>query len=168
MTKLIRNKIYKSNFQRIREDLYRKKNNSKLKKSKEHVINPLIIDNSPNKKDFTLIEHLCRIRTLIEHEGKNGGEQTSIEEGFVYLITNPVWNGWVKVGMTTDYESRLSTYNIYDPTSSYSFVDIKWTIDRKYAEKHLKNVFSIHSSGVKGEWFKITLEKAKVLMQTTV
>ena len=168
MAKLIRNKIYKSNFQRIREDLYRKKNNSKLKKSKKQVISPLVIDKRSNKKDLTLFEHLCLIREQIKDEETLTGEQTLIEEGFVYLITNPVWDGWVKIGMTTDYESRLSTYNIYDPTSSYSFVDIKWTNDRKYAEKHLKNVFSIHSAGVKGEWFKITLEKATVLMQTTV
>lgn len=169
MSKLQRNKLYKSNFQRFREDVYRIRKNSKVKKSKtKEVTNSLNIDENILKKDLTLFEHLCKIRKLIEDEGNESGNQTSIEEGFVYLLSNPVWNGWVKIGMTTDYESRLSTYNMYDPTSSYSFIDIKWTNDRKYAEKHLKNVFLIHSDAVKGEWFKITLDNAKVLMQTTV
>jgi hypothetical protein len=176
MAKLIRNKDYKSNFQRIRENIY----NKKIKKlGKKRVIlnsiKPLIRDdktkqNIINNKGIqnTLYEHLCRIRQQIEDEKTIVREQSSIKEGFIYLISNPIWNGWIKAGMTTDYESRISTYNIYDPTNSYSYVDIKWTSDRKYAENHLLNVLSIHSKERKGEWFKISVEKAKILMQTTV
>ena len=165
MAKLLKNKMYKSNLQRIREDTYKiqkkpRKKPALLISSTEVIIN--------ENKTLTLDDHLRIIRQQIEDEKTIEGEQTTIKEGFVYLISNPNWNGWIKAGMTTDYESRISTYNIYDPTHSFSYIDIKWSSDRKYAENHLLNVLSIHSRERKGEWFRISVEKAKILMQTTV
>lgn len=117
-------------------------------------------------KEISLEDRLQNIKYLIKKENLSPTEQTKIREGFVYLIKNDIWSDWVKVGMTLDYNSRISTYNIYDPLNNFSYIDIKWTDDRINAEQHLLKVFSIHADCVKGEWFKIPLDKAKALMQT--
>lgn len=167
MARLSRNKTYKSNIQRIREDVYRTPN----KKQKTKTLDILSNDfNEVIHKEnvLTIFEHLCIIRQQLSDEGCKPGDKTSIQEGFIYLIANPIWDGWVKAGMTVDYEDRLSNYNIYDPCNMYSYIDIKWTNDRKHAEKYLLNVLKIHSNEYKGEWFKINIDKAKALMHTTV
>ena len=70
--------------------------------------------------------------------------------------------------MTVDFEERLTSYNIYDPIGMYSYIDIKWTNDRKQAEKQLLDFLNIHSKKRKGEWFKIEHTKAQILMTLTV
>ena len=80
--------------------------------------------------------------------------------GFVYLITNPSWDGWIKAGMTVDYQSRLMTYNINDPYGNYNFMCLKWVENRRDAEKILLESLHTHSLKRKGEWFQITLDSA--------
>jgi hypothetical protein len=126
-----------------------------------------VVEIKAERLEYSIYDRLNDIRTKISNEQLIHGEQTKINEGFVYLLTNPSWNGWVKVGMTVDFEQRLSSYNIYDPYKRYSFIDIKWTSDRKSAEKHLHTVFEIHSTNINGEWFEIESDKALLLLQTS-
>ena len=36
-------------------------------------------------------------------------------QGQVYVITNPAWEGWVKVGMAVDAEDRAGNYQTSSP-----------------------------------------------------
>lgn len=98
---------------------------------------------------------LLEIRSDYEDELRKHGEQTSIMEGFVYMLSNPSFPGWVKAGMSFDYEKRLSVYNQNDPESRYSFISLRWTPNRRITESNLLKELETESIYRKGEWFKI-------------
>ena len=74
------------------------------------------------------------------------------KEGMVYLIRNPAWPDYLKVGMTIDIDSRLSSYQTYDPHKAFRIDRYEFTLDRRQAEKELLDQFQIHL--VDGEWIK--------------
>ena len=81
-------------------------------------------------------------------------------EGQVYIITNPNFEGWVKVGMAIDSEDRLNGYQTSSPFRDY-FLHSFWAVsDRRQAEAtahaELEKTYER-----KGEWFKCTPERAK-------
>lgn len=83
-----------------------------------------------------------------------------VVEGQVYVITNPHFAEWVKVGMAIDSEDRLNGYQTSSPFRDYmlfSFVDVN---DRRQAEAaahaELEKLYER-----KGEWFKCTPQQAR-------
>lgn len=81
-------------------------------------------------------------------------------EGQVYIITNPSFDGWVKVGMAIDSEDRLNGYQTSSPFRDY-FLHSFWDVsDRRQAEAtahaELEKTYER-----RGEWFKCTPEQAK-------
>lgn len=103
---------------------------------------------------------LADIRGRFEVEIRTKGEQTSVKEGFVYLVTHPSFEGWVKAGMTIDYEVRLSTYNVADPLSRFELMAAKWVADRRNAEKKLLARLAQTADERRGEWVRIELTEA--------
>lgn len=83
-----------------------------------------------------------------------GMHQTG-KEGFLYLIENLAFDGWVKCGMTTDCTNRLRSYNGYDPMSGFSFIITKEVTDRRKAEILLLHNVSLQATVRNGEWFKV-------------
>lgn len=77
------------------------------------------------------------------------------KEGFIYLVQNPAFEGWVKCGMTVDCGDRLKSYNGYDPICRFSFITTKRVENRRQAETQLLKEVSFKSSLQNGEWFKI-------------
>lgn len=137
-----------------------------LKEYEKGIIDSFKKDNNIEKikKEITLEERLENIRLSYGSEILIKGEQSSIEEGFVYMIENPAFPGWIKVGMAIDYETRLSSYNTtYDPLGRFCFIKILWTKNRKDSEKDLLSIFREKSSLNKGEWFKIEKSVALTL-----
>lgn len=43
-------------------------------------------------------------------------------EEYVYLVTNPAWPGWVKVGRTENPKSRLSVFQVAAPFRDYEMI----------------------------------------------
>jgi len=82
-------------------------------------------------------------------------------EGYVYIINNPCWNGWVKVGMAIDAEDRCKQYQTSSPFRDYKLCYLKHFEDRKIAEqsahKELKKITDTYN----GEWFKTSVKEAK-------
>ena len=81
-------------------------------------------------------------------------------EGQVYIITNPSFPEWVKVGMAVDSEDRLNGYQTSSPFRNYSLFTCWSVADRRVAEseahEQLDSIFER-----KGEWFKCTPEEAR-------
>ena len=81
-------------------------------------------------------------------------------EGQVYIITNPAWEGWVKVGMAVDAEDRAGGYQTSSPYRDYELAYVVDTKDRRAteAETHarLGELFE-----QRNEWFKCDVEMAK-------
>jgi len=82
-------------------------------------------------------------------------------EGYVYIINNPCWNGWVKVGMAIDAEDRCKQYQTSSPFRDYKLCYLKHFEDRKIAEqsahKELKKITDTYN----GEWFQVSVKEAK-------
>lgn len=93
-------------------------------------------------------------------EIREHGEQTAIAEGFVYLVTHPVFDGWVKAGMTIDFEQRLTTYNVADPLSRFTLAAVRWVPNRRLAERLLLERLAETATQSRGEWFLMQLDEA--------
>ncbi|MFC7462700.1 GIY-YIG nuclease family protein [Hydrogenophaga defluvii] len=103
---------------------------------------------------------LADIRRRFGDEIRTRGEQTVVKEGFVYLAVHPCFDGWVKAGMTIDYELRLASYNTSDPLSRFAFVSAKWVPDRRQAEKLLLEYLAGMAEEMRGEWARVSVVKA--------
>ena len=81
-------------------------------------------------------------------------------QGQVYVITNPAWEGWVKVGMAVDAEDRAGNYQTASPFRDYELAYVVDTPDRRATEaeahKRLSDMFE-----QRNEWFKCDVEIAK-------
>ena len=108
-----------------------------------------------------LRERLQDIRARYGDEIRVRGEQTSAREGFVYLVTHPCFEGWVKAGMTIDYELRMAAYNVSDPLSRFELAAARWMPSRREAEQRLLAELSEHAQEVRGEWVRMELATAK-------
>jgi predicted GIY-YIG superfamily endonuclease len=85
----------------------------------------------------------------------------STEKGYLYIISNPAYKGWCKVGITEDINKRLSTYQTGDPFRSYKVEYILHHFDYKTAEKRLKETMKPFAKQIKGEWYEIDLMMAR-------
>jgi len=81
-------------------------------------------------------------------------------EGQVYIITNPNFPEWVKVGMAVDSEDRLNGYQTSSPFRDYALFT-NWPVaDRRSAESEAHSLLE-KTYGRKGEWFNCTPEQAR-------
>lgn len=76
--------------------------------------------------------------------------KNSIKCGIVYVITNESFPGYYKVGITMDLDSRLKTYQTYDPFRRFKVEHYSFVSDRASVEKHLLDKFKLDIST--GEW----------------
>lgn len=88
-------------------------------------------------------------------------------EGQVYVIVNPSFPEWVKVGMAIDSEDRLNNYQTSSPFRDY-VLNYKWNVsDRRAAESEahteLQKMYERRS-----EWFKCTPEQAQEVVSGIV
>ncbi len=93
-----------------------------------------------------------------------GYEKT--DEGYVYIITNPCWSNWVKVGMAIDAEDRCKQYQTSSPFRDYKLCYSKFFDDRKEAEAKAHSLLKESAEERKGEWFKITQDKAQQIIES--
>jgi hypothetical protein len=83
-------------------------------------------------------------------------------DGYVYIITNPAWLGFSKIGMSKDVLRRLKTYQTYSPNRDYSLHYYRWTPNARKAEAELfKNISGFSR---KGEWFALNPDDATILL----
>jgi len=85
--------------------------------------------------------------------------------GFVYAITNPAWDGWVKIGRARDAGKRWGDYLTYSPERDYDLEHFVPCDDRIAAEAEAHRHAALLAFGRKrGEWFRISLEQAKSVL----
>src|ERR1019366_8181483 len=95
----------------------------------------------------------------VRHEGS---------AGYVYLLQNPIFDGWIKVGFALNLEDRLSTYQTSDPNRGFQLIEYKLVEDCRYIEQQIKIVFLEHSIFSLNEWFIISIDKAIKLFYATL
>ena len=92
----------------------------------------------------------------------------SSTEGQVYIITNPCFPEWVKVGMAVDAEDRLRGYQTSSPFRDYELF-YSWSVnDRRTAETEAHSILKEWTAGKKNEWFKCSPAFARVMLDSTM
>ena len=86
-------------------------------------------------------------------------------KGHVYIISNPCWDGWLKVGMAVDAEDRCNQYQTSSPFRDYKLCYTKYFEDRRSAEQRAHKKLKKISTKHKGEWFKVSTKEATKLIE---
>lgn len=90
---------------------------------------------------------------------KSLAKYESSVEGQVYVVVNPNFPEWVKVGMAVDAEDRLNNYQTSSPFRDY-VLQYKCNVsDRRSAESEAHSELSKLYER-RSEWFKCTPEQA--------
>ena len=85
-------------------------------------------------------------------------------EGMVYIITNPAWPKWVKIGMAVDADDRCNGYQTSSPFRDYSVVATISTKDRRKAEALAHTIAEKLTTDRRNEWFKLKPSQAKQVL----
>ena len=102
------------------------------------------------KKDKCFyLNNNSRCRACISTNNKS--KAPIVNGGYLYIITNPAWVGYYKIGQTISLSKRLSTYQTSSPLRDFKFlttvrVDDMNLLERKLLEE-LKKYYEVH-----GEW----------------
>ena len=103
----------------------------------------------------------CRVYENFEQAAFSSLEKyESSVEGQVYVITNPNFPDWVKVGMAIDAEDRLNNYQTSSPFRDY-VLQYYYDVNNRRAAENEAHTELQKSYERKGEWFKCTPEQAK-------
>ena len=107
-------------------------------------------------------------RTLNRYKRKYGDSKTSlakfiahtnkkkfdtVKEGSIYIMFNPSFPGWVKVGMAVDAEDRIKQFLTSSPYRNYKLVKSYKVPNRREAEAKAHKALTIEGRGRRGEWF---------------
>lgn len=126
--------VYKSLYERVGSEL--KSSNKKYARKLAGV--------------FLMRENKNRLANT--HEVKITKARHTSECGIVYVISNPSFPGCYKVGMTKNLDSRLKSYQTYDPNRAYKVEHYRFVKNAKAIEKTILEKFQF--SLLKGEWVK--------------
>ena len=75
-------------------------------------------------------------------------------QGQVYIITNPAWEGWVKVGMAVDAMDRAGNYQTSSPFRDYTLLYTYDVNDRRAAESAAHVRLAKECDNI-NEWFRL-------------
>ena len=87
------------------------------------------------------------------------------DEGYVYIITNPCWEGWLKIGMAIDAEDRCNGYQTSSPHRDYKLLYARKFKNRRIAEKKTINKLKKIVKEYNGEWFKTDRNTAQEIIE---
>lgn len=90
---------------------------------------------------------------------------TTAKDGHVYIITNPAWPDWVKIGMAVDAEDRLNGYQTSSPMRDYQLEYSVKVNDRRKSESKAHKLCKKMGVDNKGEWFNMSVDTAKSVLE---
>jgi len=96
---------------------------------------------------------------------RHKAEYNKIENGYVYIISNPAWEGWFKVGMALDASDRCSVYQTSSPFRDYVVRYSKYFEDRRSSEQQIHAILTKEKLERRGEWFKGSLSDIKSVIK---
>jgi len=76
--------------------------------------------------------------------------------GWIYVVANPSWNGWVKIGRAINVERRIVCYNTSSPFRDYELVFCTRVNNPNLIEKYFFEKYGTENN----EWFNISKDEA--------
>ena len=107
-----------------------------------------------------------RYKTFEDAAFSSLSKYETTSKGQVYVITNPAWKGWVKIGMAVDANDRCNQYQTSSPNRDYRLEYAKDFKDRRKAESKAHILCEDKAIKRQGEWFKLKLKEAITLIET--
>lgn len=98
------------------------------------------------------------ILNLLKYKRRNGIPVKDIPEGWIYVVTNPAWRGFCKIGKTIDKKERIATMQTYSPLRDYKVEHYMYFNNALQIEKEIHN--KLKDFRAEGEWFNISTEYA--------
>ena len=86
-----------------------------------------------------------------------------VKEGSVYIMENPAWKGWVKVGMAVDPVDRLKNYQTSSPFRDYTLLYSYEVNDRRAGETAAHIRLAKECDNI-NEWFRLPAAIANELI----
>lgn len=77
------------------------------------------------------------------------------KEGEVYIISNPAWSDWYKVGKAIDSTDRCNAYQTGSPHRDYKLITSKAVSDRNKAERDMHKIVEKICEKRSNEWFYV-------------
>jgi hypothetical protein len=106
-----------------------------------------------------------RLKRLAKTVGlRNLNAYNKIKEGYVYAISNPAWEDWVKIGMAVDAEDRCNGYQTSSPLRDYKLKHSIFVEDRRLAELEAHATIQKMGYDRRGEWFKVDIPTVKIIL----
>lgn len=91
------------------------------------------------------------------------------EEGWLYVLRNPQWNEWIKIGSTRDLNHRYCLYNSNVPIEDYYFdfsTQIYHSSASKIEQKLHESLNLEHLTGNTDGWYKLSSKEAtKIILK---
>jgi hypothetical protein len=81
--------------------------------------------------------------------------------GFLYIIINKNFPGWVKVGTTRNLKKRLSTYQTASPYRDYEIIYSIEHPEYRVAESKIRETMVHFAKSIRNEWYEVDLDMAK-------
>lgn len=85
----------------------------------------------------------------------------TMKSGYLYIVTNDAFSGWVKIGTTFNLNERLHVYQTGDPFRRYILQYSLYHPLFREAEKKIKEAMKPFAKSIKNEWYEIDLQFAK-------
>ena len=85
--------------------------------------------------------------------------------GCVYIVTHPLFEGWVKMGSASNIRRRLTGYNVYDPLQRFRLYASITSLDCSESESLVLETFRAFGYKMRGEWVRCSPEVAKVFLE---
>lgn len=90
-------------------------------------------------------------------------ELDSASAGEVYMMSNPAWDGWLKVGMAVDAEDRVRSYQTSSPFRDFDLIMSVCSDNKRETERVAHKLLERVCDDRRGEWFKIDPDVAEVI-----
>lgn len=91
-----------------------------------------------------------------------GEKRRNKGEGWIYVITNPAWPGYCKIGRSLSIPDRLRAFQTASPHRDFELRHSRRFRDVCAAEREIKRLVPGHKAG--GEWSHLHYEDAAGLI----
>ena len=160
----VRNKVLKNGkwFYSGSSDGYLRSIESHIKKNK----NRMYVNGKYISKSHPLHKP-GNYKTFEEAAFQSLGKYKTVKKGFVYVITNKAWKGWIKIGRAADVMDRFKHYQTFSPFRDYQLKYGKLVEDCKVLENKWKQKLK-NNYKCRNEWYKINFLDAIFILENII
>lgn len=90
------------------------------------------------------------------------------KEGFIYIISNSEFPNYYKIGVTSDINNRLRTYQTSSPHRNYKLEYYIYHPNCYLAEQKIRENMKYFAKEIKNEWYMVDLNIAKSRLDETL